>query len=82
MAVAELRRFSARFGPRALMDTSSRAYRDAGLAYMHLTDEEAFERLLANQTLLRLPLVRAAHRLAIGVAENMWRAWLIGGPDQ
>jgi arsenate reductase-like glutaredoxin family protein len=59
-----------------LIDQESRAYRESGLAYMSFDSDEAFERLMANQALLRLPLVRAGHDLSIGLAENAWRAWL------
>ena len=38
--------------------TTSRPYRDAGLAYLRLDDAEIVARLLADPRLLRLPLVR------------------------
>lgn len=75
-AATELRRFAARFGSSSLMDPDSRAYRDAGLAYMSMDEAEEFERALANSRLLRLPLVRAGNRLSIGVDEETWRSWL------
>lgn len=75
-APAELRRFSQRFGAAALLDTASAAYRDAGLAFMRLDDDEVVERLLAQPALLRLPLVRAGNRLAVGADEATWRGWL------
>ncbi len=43
---------------------------------MRLDDDEIVERLLANQALLRLPLLRAGSRLSVGVDEQAWRAWL------
>lgn len=76
MAVGEMRRFSDRFGAAALIDQESRVFRDSGLGYMRLDSEEAYERILANQALLRLPLVRSANRLSIGLAESEWRDWL------
>jgi arsenate reductase-like glutaredoxin family protein len=79
MAAGELRRFSERFGSAALIDQESRAYRESGLAYMRFDSNEAFERLMANQALLRLPLLRAGNNLSIGPAENDWRAWLKAG---
>lgn len=82
MAAAELRRFSQRFGSSALIDTASRAYRDAGLVYLRVGDDELVERLLANQLLLRLPLVRAGNRLSVGFDESAWRAWMGGGDAQ
>ena len=74
-APAELRRFSQRHGARALLDEEARAYRDAGLAYLRLTDDELVERLLADPRLLRLPLVRHGQEVTIGVDEEAWRRW-------
>ena len=79
MAPAELRRFSDRFKPRALLDEQSRAYVDAGLAYLRLDDRELFERLLSNQRLLRLPLVRAGRELTVGPDEAAWKRLLAAG---
>lgn len=76
MAAGELRRFAQRHGAQALFDTESVRYRDAGLAYLSMTDDEAFERVLGDQRLLLLPLVRAAAHVSIGVDEDAWRAWL------
>jgi len=76
MAPAELRRFSDKFGPRALLDEQSRAHQASGLAYMRLDGAELYERLLANQRLLRLPLVRSGRDLSVGHDEAAWKAWL------
>jgi arsenate reductase-like glutaredoxin family protein len=76
MAPAELRRFAQRFGATALVDQSSRAYTETGMAYLRLDAEELLERLQADQRLLRLPLVRAGDRLSVGFVEGDWRAWL------
>ena len=76
MAPTELRRFSERFGASTLLDAGGRAYRDAGLGYLSMSEEAAFEKLLGDQRLIRLPLVRAGARLSVGLAENDWRAWL------
>ena len=73
LAPTELRRFTSRLGATNLLDAESRAYRELGLVYMSLGEEEIVERLLANQTLLRLPLVRAGDRLSVGVDEKAWR---------
>jgi arsenate reductase-like glutaredoxin family protein len=43
---------------------------------MRLDDAELFERLLADQRLLRLPLVRSAQDVTVGVDEAAWSAWL------
>lgn len=73
MAPTELRRFTSRLGVRTLLDTDSRAYRELGLGYMSLGDDEIAERLLSHQALLRLPLVHAGDRLAVGPDEKSWR---------
>jgi arsenate reductase-like glutaredoxin family protein len=73
MAATELRRFAVRFGSQALFDTDSKPYKDAGLAYLAMDDEAAFERVLANQRLLLLPLIRSGAQLAVGVDEKVWR---------
>ena len=65
-----------RLGAAALVDTASRAYREAGLEWLRLDDEAWSERLLAQPRLLRLPLARAGNQLAAGDDEPAWRAWL------
>ena len=73
MAPGELRRFVERVGAAALADTAGRAWRDAGLGYLRMTPEELAERLLADQRLLRLPLVRRGTLFAAGRDEAAWR---------
>jgi arsenate reductase len=74
MAAGELRRFVERLGARALADTEGRAWRDAGLGYMSMDDSELAKRLLADQRLLRLPLVRARNLFSTGKDEAAWKA--------
>ncbi len=76
MAPGELRRFVERFGARALLDEHSRAFAQAGLGYMRLDNAEILERLVADQRLLRLPLIRSDQRLSVGHAESAWRGWI------
>jgi arsenate reductase-like glutaredoxin family protein len=76
MAAGELRRFVERLGAVACADTDGRAWRDAGLGYLRMDDDELAERLLADQRLLRLPLVRHGNAFTAGPAEETWRAWL------
>ena len=78
IAPAELRRFVDRLGARALLDETSRAYRDGGLAYLSMDDAGIVERLLADAALLRLPLVRHGNAVTSGRAESTWREWLSG----
>jgi len=76
IAPGELRRFVERLGGEALLDPSSRAYRDAGLAYLRVDVAGIIERLLADTALLRLPLVRHGNEVTVGRAETTWSAWL------
>ena len=76
LAVAELRRFTQKYGARALFDSESARYRETGLAYLAMDDAGAFDRLLADPGLLRLPLIRAGTELSVGIEEDAWRSWL------
>lgn len=76
IAPGELRRFVDRLGAEALIDPSSRAYREGGLAYLRMDREGMVERLLADASLLRLPLVRHGNEVTTGRAETAWAAWL------
>jgi arsenate reductase len=76
IAAGELRRFVERLGARALIDDTAKAYREAGLGYLTMTDAEIFERLLADPALLRLPLVRHGSEVTVGKSEPGWTAWL------
>ncbi len=80
IAAGELRRFTERLGAAAVLDADGRAYRDAGLGYLRLDDAEIVERLLADQRLLRLPLIRRGNEVSAGPAEATWREWLAGDP--
>ncbi len=76
IAPAELRRFADRLGASALLDETSRAYRDAGLGYQRMTDGEIVEHLLADVRLLRVPLVRHGNEVTVGRAEPTWTTWV------
>jgi arsenate reductase-like glutaredoxin family protein len=78
IAPGELRRFVERLGARALLDEDGPAYRDAGLGYLRMADDEIVERLLGDPRLLRLPLVRFGNQVSAGRAEATWKAWLAG----
>jgi arsenate reductase (glutaredoxin) len=81
IAPAELRRFVDRLGARNVLDETSRAYRDAGLGYLRMTDAEIADRLLADARLLRLPLVRNGNEVTAGRAEPIWTGWLRAPAD-
>jgi arsenate reductase (glutaredoxin) len=76
IAPGELRRFVERLGARALLDETSRAYREAGLGYLTMTDPQIVERLLADPGLLRVPLVRHGNEVTAGKADATWADWL------
>jgi len=80
IAPGELRRFVERLGAAALLDTESRAYKDMGLGYMRLDDDEIVARLLANNHLLKLPLVRFGNAFTAGASEATWKEWLANAP--
>ena len=79
MAAAELKRFVERFGLAGLLDIEGRAYIDAGVKYLKLSDAELLGRIERDPGLLRLPLVRAANRISIGHDEDSWKAMLAAG---
>jgi arsenate reductase len=74
MAPGELRRFVERLGARALADTDGKAWRDAGLGYLSMTDPDLASRLLSNQRLLDIPLVRIDNAFAAGRNEAAWKS--------
>ncbi len=76
MAAGELRRFIDRLGPAALADTEGRLWREQGLGYLSMTPDDLAGRLLADQRLLRLPLVRIGNGVAVGRDEAAWKRLL------
>jgi arsenate reductase len=76
MAPGELHRFVERLGARSLADSDGRAWIDAGLGYLRMDENDLAARLLADQRLLRLPLVRIGNGVAAGKAEPAWRELL------
>jgi arsenate reductase-like glutaredoxin family protein len=76
LAPAEINRFIQRFTLAALLDTESKAYIDAGLKYLKVSDSDLLARIERDPKLLRLPLVRAGNRLSVGHDETSWREML------
>ena len=76
IAPGELRRFVERLGAPALLDPTSQAYRTAGLGYLSMDQAGIVTRVLADPSLLRLPLVRHGNDVTIGRAEATWSEWL------
>ena len=76
MAGRELQPFASRFGWDALLDTEGKAYLEAGLRYLKLSESELMARIEREPALLRLPLVRAGKLVSIGHDEASWKAML------
>ncbi|MGA2712709.1 MAG: ArsC/Spx/MgsR family protein [Bryobacteraceae bacterium] len=76
MAPAEIKRFTERFGLAALLDTEGKAYVDAGLKYLKVTESELLQRIERDPGLLRLPLIRADKKLSVGRDEDSWKSML------
>ncbi len=76
MAPGEIKRFIERFGLTALVDTDGKAWVDAGLKYMKLSEGELLGKIERDPKLLRLPLVRGGKLLSIGHDEEAWKAML------
>lgn len=74
MALGELRRFVERLGARALADTEGKTWRDAGLGYLSMSDADLAHRLLNDQRLLNIPLVRIDNGFAAGRNEVAWKS--------
>lgn len=77
MAPGEINRFIQRFTLSGLLDTEGKAFADAGLRYLKLSDSELLARIEKEPKLLRLPLVRGgAGQLSVGQDEAAWKAML------
>ena len=76
IAAGELRRFVERLGAPTLADREGKAWREAGLGYLTMTDTELAERLLADTRLIRLPLVRFGNAVSAGRTDATWKDWL------
>lgn len=74
MAPGEIRRFVERFSLAGLLDSESKAYADAGLKYLRVSDSDLLARIEREPLLLRLPLVRAGAKLSAGRDEEAWKA--------
>jgi arsenate reductase (glutaredoxin) len=77
MTPGEIKRFIERFGLSELVDSEGKAYVDAGLKYLKISESEMLQRIEREPKLLRLPLVRAANRLSVGHDEESWKAMLV-----
>lgn len=81
LAPGEIRRFVEKFGWQGLLDTEGKAYADAGLKYLKVSDAELLARCEREPKLLLLPLVRAGSLLSAGQQEDVWKA-MVGALSQ
>jgi arsenate reductase-like glutaredoxin family protein len=79
MSAGEIGRFVQRFGLPALLDTEGKAWIDAGLKYLKVSDAELLAKIEREPKLLRLPLIRCANQLSVGQDEAAWKAMVAGG---
>lgn len=71
----ELTRFVQKFGLNALLDIGGKAYKDAGLEHMRLSDDSLMQKMMDDPALIRLPLVRGGKVLAVGADAEAKAAW-------
>lgn len=78
IADGELQRFIQRFGVEALVDRTSRRFDELGMRHAQITSSRWIEKLMAEPSLLKLPLVRRLGQppgLTVGLAEDEWSSW-------
>ena len=73
MAPGEIKRFIDKFTLPGLLDAAGKAYEDAGLKYLKLSDAALLSKIENDPKLLRLPLVRGANQIALGNDEANWK---------
>lgn len=76
IAAGELKRFTDKLGVNGVLDITGKAYVDAGLEYLRVTDEGMVAKIVAEPRLLLLPLVRCGKAVSAGLAEDVWKSWL------
>lgn len=80
-APGELKRFVQKVGVSGLVEKGGKAYEDAGLEYLKLSDDALLERLLETPTLLKQPLVRSGNAAEVGWDEALWRELYAASKD-
>ena len=73
MTPGEIKRFIERFTLGGLIDREGKAFINAGLRYLKVTDSELIARIEREPGLLRLPLVRGSNKISIGKDEAAWK---------
>lgn len=78
MAPGEIKRFTDKFTLQGILDTDGKAFVDAGLKYLRVSDAEMLAKIEKEPKLLRLPLVRGGKHVSIGKDEASWKLMLEG----
>jgi len=73
LSEGELNNICRNIDPEDLLDSDSKAYAKAGLAYMVYDPLEA---ALKNPALLKTPIVRCGKEVTIGLRPEIWDKWL------
>ena len=76
MSPGEIGRFVKKFGMPALLDKEGKAYTEAGLQHMIISEAGWLVKIENHPQLLKLPLVRRGNHVAIGHDEPTWKAML------
>lgn len=71
----ELRRFVQKFGVDAVLDRSSKRFRNLGLRQALYGDDRWLEIMADEPGIVRTPLVRNGAQVSVGYADETWRGW-------
>jgi len=72
----ELRRFVQKFGTDAIIDREAKRFKALGLQTAFYSDDRWLEIATEEPLILRTPLVRRQNDLSVGLAEDVWKAWV------
>ena len=72
MSPGEIKRFVDKFGLLGLVDTEGKAYEDAGLKYLKVSETELLRKIEEQPKLLKLPLIRSGNKFCVGRDEKGW----------
>jgi len=72
----ELRKWVQRFGATACLDPTSRSYIEQGLQWVSAGDDAWVERMVADPSILALPLVRCGKDLSVGDDPEAWQRFV------
>jgi arsenate reductase len=79
MSPGEIRRFVERFTLTGIVDSEGKAWIDAGMKYMKMSDFKLLAKIEREPSLLRLPLVRSANKLSVGPDQDAWKSMALPG---